>query len=163
MKTGKVDEFSAFAEASLPSLMRLAWMLNRDRQRAEDLTQEALVKIWLAWRKREIGNPMAYARTVLIRCSIDERRRRSSGEVPTEIPDFAGGSTEDAHITSLTLRNALQHLGATDRAIVVLRFYVGLSSEEIAQEVGLTSGAVRTRLTRATSQLRTQLGSAYTP
>jgi DNA-directed RNA polymerase specialized sigma24 family protein len=85
------DDFEEFAIARTPHLYRTAWLLAGDRHHAEDLVQEALAKMFRAWRGlSRIENPAAYAQTVLTQIFISQRRRRSWSERPTSaLPDTA--------------------------------------------------------------------------
>jgi len=58
-------EFSEWARANQTRLTRSAYLLTRDFQRAQDLVQEAMVKVALRWTRLRVGHPSAYARTIL--------------------------------------------------------------------------------------------------
>ena len=86
------DDFTEFAEAELARLRRTADLLCGDWHAAEDLTQIALTKTLLAWRrisKRE--NAHAYAHRTLVNAYLGQRRTRKSGEIPLDtLPDHTG-------------------------------------------------------------------------
>lgn len=69
-------EFTEWASGCQQGLLRAAWLLTGDAQRAEDLVQEALVKVALRWSRLRDGNPTAYARQVVVRDNISWWRRR---------------------------------------------------------------------------------------
>jgi len=69
------DEFSEWAAGSQQQLLRTAYLLTGDLHRAEDLVQEALVKVALRWGRLRVGNPHAYARRVLVNDNISWWRR----------------------------------------------------------------------------------------
>src|SRR5580765_7878901 len=138
-------EFTAFARARTPALYRSAWLLCGDKHTAEDLVQETLAKVYVAWR-RSIDNPAAYAQTTLVRTFISQRRRRSSGELAyADLPDLPGADTAAGSDLRLSLREALGSLTPTDRAVVVLRYLEDLPVEEVASRLGLSAGAVKNR------------------
>lgn len=152
------ETFAAFAHARTPHLFRLAWLLCGHHAEAEDLVQETLTKVYVRVSKRfsaPLDHPGTYAQTVLTRTYISTKRRRSSTELPyADLPD---ASVDDHAATSdikLALNEALAQLKPVDRAVVVLRYLDDLSVDQVAQMLDLTSGAVRSRSTRALSRLR---------
>ena len=68
--TSDAESFTAWATHAQRRLLRTAVLLTGDHQRAEDLVQEALVKVALRWRRLRDGRPEAYARQVLVRDNI---------------------------------------------------------------------------------------------
>ncbi|MFG2588363.1 sigma factor [Streptomyces sp. NPDC048438] len=83
MRQSKEDAFREFAEARMGHLFRSACLLTGgDTHLAEDLVQETLGRMYAVWgRTSRVGNPAAYAQTVLVRCYLGHRRRRSAGRV----------------------------------------------------------------------------------
>jgi DNA-directed RNA polymerase specialized sigma24 family protein len=84
--TGDADAFSAWAASAQRRLLRTAVLLTGDHQRAEDLVQEALVKVALRWRRLRDGRPEAYARQVIVRDNISWWRKHRR-EVLVEPPE----------------------------------------------------------------------------
>src|SRR3954453_10081819 len=115
-------EFTAYALASAGRLRDAAYLMCRDWHLAEDLTQSALTKLYLAWPKVSKAEDVnAYARKVLLRGLLDHRRRRWIGEVATgAVPDAADGEAPDLR---LTLVNSVAELKPIDRAVVLLRYW----------------------------------------
>ena len=152
------EGFEEFARARAAQLYRSAWLLCGDAHQAEDLVQETLAKVYARWRRPfggRIDNPAAYAQTTLTRTFISGRRRRSSGEVPyADLPDSAAADPSSGSDLRLELRELLGGLSETDRAVLVLRFVEDLSVEEVAQQLGLTPGAVKNRSMRALARAR---------
>ncbi|WP_216853375.1 SigE family RNA polymerase sigma factor [Phytoactinopolyspora halotolerans] len=153
-----VEGFRDFAAARGGSLFRTAWWLTGDWHLAEDLVQETLGKVYRRWRGPDgIDNPAGYARTVLVRTYVSHRRRRSSSEVPTgELPDRS--VHDDDAALRLALLEALARLSAKDRAVLVLRYWEDRSLEETATELGMSTGAVKSRSFHALKRLRVVLG-----
>lgn len=150
--------FVEFASARSGSLFRTALLLCGDWHLAEDLVQISLAKVYRSWRRvGASANPAGYARSVLIRSYLSHRRLRGSGEQPwATVPERAGREPDPA--LRVTLLTELAKLRATDRAVVVLRYWEDLSVAETAAELKLTEGAVRNRAMRALGQLRDLLG-----
>ncbi|MEV0276801.1 SigE family RNA polymerase sigma factor [Streptomyces sp. NPDC050610] len=161
MRASDMDGFLEFAAGRSGHLFRSACLLTSgDTHLAEDLVQETLGRMYVAWRRvSSIGNPAGYAQTVLVRAFLTHRRRRSSHERPTdELPDLHA-SCDDATLR-LALLGALGQLSAKDRAVVVLRYWEDRSIEETAEAMRVSSGAVRSRSVRALGRLRELLGGS---
>ncbi|MEU7046218.1 SigE family RNA polymerase sigma factor [Streptomyces varsoviensis] len=162
MRASDVDGFLEFAAGRSGHLFRSACLLTSgDTHLAEDLVQETLGRMYVAWRRvSSIGNPAGYAQTVLVRAFLTHRRRRSSHERPTdELPEPHAADCDDMALR-LALLGALGQLSAKDRAVVVLRYWEDRSIEETAEAMRVSSGAVRTRSVRALGRLRELLGGS---
>jgi RNA polymerase sigma-70 factor (sigma-E family) len=142
--TSDADSFSAWARAAQHRLLRMAVLLTGDHQRAEDLVQEALVKVALRWRRLRDGHPEAYARRVIVRDNISwwrKHRREVLVEPPEGTPVDASGSTE----RRLLLDHALAALTPRQRAVVVLRYYEDLTEQATADVLGVALGTVKSQ------------------
>jgi RNA polymerase sigma-70 factor (sigma-E family) len=157
----EVADFDAFVRARRSALLRRAFLLTGDRHLAEDLVQTALAKVALRWSSVAAkGDPMPYARTVVVRTAIGWRRRRWSGEVPTEpLPETAHGDGLDVTDRRERVRQALLHLPARKRAALVLRFYDDLSEAETAEVLGCSVGTVKSQTAKGLARLRVALGA----
>jgi len=155
------EEFVEFASVRGAHLLRTAYLLTGDRHLAEDLAQEALGKVFVAWRGvARIDNPAAYAQTVLVRTYISHRRRRSAGEVPhAALPETASQETDVA--LRMSLMDGLARLAAKDPPLIVLRYWEDRSVDETASALGLTAAAVRNQSSRALARLREVLGPRF--
>lgn len=159
MRKARADEYAEFAAARAGHLYRSACLLTAgDTHLAEDLVQEALGRIYVRWSRISlVGNPAAYAQTVLVRVFLTHQRRRSSRERATDVlPEVAAAGVDTP--LRLTLLDALARLPAKDRAVVVLRYWEDRSVEETADVMQVSSAAVRTRCVRALGRLRELLG-----
>ncbi|MEU4067397.1 SigE family RNA polymerase sigma factor [Streptomyces wedmorensis] len=164
MRKSRADEFLEFAAARTGHLFRSACLLTSgDTHLAEDLTQETLGRMYAKWgRMTRVGNPAAYAQTVLVRTFLSHQRRRSATERPLgELPDRAPDGGEDPALR-IALLDALAGLAPKDRAVVVLRYWEDRSIEETADVLHVSSAAVRTRSVRALAKLRERLGGSIT-
>jgi len=162
MSREPVEDYAEFAAARAGHLYRSACLLTAgDTHLAEDLVQEALGRIYVRWgRVSRVGNPAAYAQTVLTRTFLAHRRRFSSSERARDsFPELAdAGADPSAQELRLTLLDALARLPAKDRAVVVLRYWEDRSIHETADALNVSSAAVRTRCVRALARLRELLG-----
>ncbi|WP_406278171.1 SigE family RNA polymerase sigma factor [Embleya sp. NBC_00896] len=158
---GGRDGFTEYAEAAAPRLRRTAFLICGDWHLAEDLTQTALEKLYVAWRRVErTGNPDAYAKRVVLNAYLDRRRLKSFGEVPgvdaqalERVPAVGDESAE----LRVTLLAALMRLPPRDRAVLVLRYWEDHSADTVADLLGMSPAAVRARSVRALERLRVLL------
>ena len=152
--------FDAFVTARGPALLRHAYVLTGDRHLAEDLVQEVLARLYLQWhRVAATTSPEGYVRTSLTRQFLSWRRRRSSGERPTEhVPE---GTTPYGGVDAVDdddlLWRLLARLPRKQRAILALRFYDDRSDQQIAEILGVSASTVRSQASRALATLRDQL------
>ncbi len=158
MRPAWEEEFTAFAAASTPALLRSAYLLCLDRGLAEDLVQTALAKLYVAWpRLVRHGALHGYAKQVVVRAFLDERRRPWRREHPAaELPE-GGADPYGAVDERDRLRRAVATLPPRQRAVVVLRVWEDLSVAETAAALGISEGAVKSQLSRAVDALRAGL------
>ncbi|WP_109507819.1 SigE family RNA polymerase sigma factor [Nocardioides speluncae] len=149
------EAFSAWARERQLGLLRTAYLLTGDHQRAEDLVQEALTKVALRWRRLADSNPDGYARRVLVNDNISWWRRRRD-EVPLENADRAtDGPLETEYAERrLLLLAALARLTPRQRAVVVLRYYDDLTVDATAEALGVSAGTVKSQTNLALRRLR---------
>lgn len=162
MSTAEHDrDFEEFVAASARSLRRTAFLLCGDWQRAEDATQDALVKLYLAWsRVVRKGSPRAYAHRAVTTAVIDQARRPWRREVATEtMTDRVGQEVDGPSERRLVVSAALDALPPRRRACVVLRYFADLSVAETATVLGIDEGTVKSQTARALSQLRGSLAA----
>lgn len=154
--SGAPDGFEAFVAETAGHLMRTAVLLCRDHHLAEDLTQTTYAKLFASWRRVTAStNPLAYARTTLLRTFLSQRRLRSSTERPSDsLPDAAAPATD--HPQRLDLLTALAELSPDDRAVLVLRYWEDLSVAETAHLLDIKETTCRARSSRALARLRTR-------
>lgn len=146
--------FADWAAARQRRLVRAAYLMTGDLPLAEDLVQEALVKVCQRWERLRDGRPEAYARTILYRDHATWWRRRREyavAEVRDDRP-VVPGSVEDADV----VRAALLRLPGKQRAVLVLRYFEDLSVAEAAEVLGVSPGTVKSQTHDALRNLRDQ-------
>jgi len=148
-------EFNDFVTGSSRRLAQFALLLISDRHTAEDLVQAALVKAYLNWRTAR-EHPMPYVRRVMLNQRTDWwRRLRGREQVTDELPDGpAFGDIADAQARQDAIVQALRGLTKRERAVVVLRYFEDLPEAQIAAELGIAVGTVKSTLFRALGKLR---------
>lgn len=151
------EDFSAYAGARWPALVRSAVLLGSSLAEAEDLAQATLVRCFLAWSKvRRARDRDAYVYRILVNCYRDSRRRRWWAEKPTaQVPDHRQPDPTEEIDTADAVARALARLSAPNREAVVLRYYVHLGEQQIAEVLRIAPGTVKSRLARALAQLST--------
>ncbi len=157
-RASRDDEFATFMTGSQGTVLRAAWLLVGEAHRAEELAQESLARTYAAW-PRARRDPLAYTRRVLVNLRTDawRRRRREVLVAPDRVPDRA---TYDDGITHRDqLATALGGLTARQRRVVVLRYLLDLPEAEVAADLGISVGTVKSTASRALAQLRSVLGS----
>lgn len=148
------QEFTEWAAGCQRSLLRSAYLLTGDLHRAQDLVQEALVKVALRWGQLREGNPTAYARRIIVRDNVSWwRRRRETAVAEPEGPAPDGVSSDP--VTAMVVRRALLRLTPAQRAVLVLRHFDDLSERETADVLGVSVGTVKSQNAAALARLRT--------
>jgi RNA polymerase sigma-70 factor (sigma-E family) len=146
-------EYSEWAAGCQRQLLRSAYLLTGDLQHAEDLVQEALVKVALRWSKLRGGNPTGYARRIIVRDNISRWRKRRREVRVTEVHDV-GAVSGDPDL-EMVVRRALARLTQRQRAVVVLRHFDDLPEHETAVLLGVSVGTVKSQNAAALARLRT--------
>ncbi|WP_030268320.1 SigE family RNA polymerase sigma factor [Streptomyces sp. NRRL B-24484] len=160
----EVVDFDEFASTRARRLFQVAYLMCGDFHQAQDLVQVTFAKLYASWGRLGRSVPDsgldAYARKVLLRTYLSQRRLRRSGEIPTgSVPDLPdgreGGRTAELRLTLLA---ALRQLPPRNRAAVVLRYLEDQSLESVAETLGCSVGAVKGLNTRGLAKLRELLG-----
>ena len=153
-------KFDDFAAARLSALLRYAVLLTGDREQARDLVQDVLTQALVKWdRIGAVEEPYAYVRRMVTNEHLSWRRRRRVRTVPLDDDPAGLPSPEPPGDEMWELLSALP---ARQRAVLVLRFYEGLSDPEIADVLGCRPGTVRSSASRAYAALRIELTSKTT-
>lgn len=158
-------DFDDFVVARSSALLRTAYLLTHDHASAEDLLQTALTKAWFAWGRID-GNPEAYVRRILVNTYATWWRRKWNGEMATEeLPERHDDQVSDAGdqvSAAQDLWQAMERLPRRQRAVVVLRFFEDLSVAETADQMGCSTGTVKSQLSKALAKLRIDPALALT-
>ena len=146
------DDFVEWVVAHRTRLLRSAFLLSGDLAAAEDLVQEAVIKVAQRWDRLRTGYPTAYARTIIARDHATWWRRRQ--EVPVVEVRSDDRSAEVDIPTRHVLLDALARLPMRQRAVVVLRYFDDLTERETAEILGITIGTVKSQAYDALRRLR---------
>jgi RNA polymerase sigma-70 factor (sigma-E family) len=152
------DSLTLLYTAHYRGLVRLAAYLTNDRDAAEEIVQDAYVKVLGRWGGlRDLDKGEAYLRQTVVNLSRSRLRHRSVVErhAPAPMPDTA--SAESGALTQLdrsAVVRALHDLPRRQREALVLRFYADLSEAQTAYAMGISAGAVKSHTSRGMAALR---------
>ncbi len=137
--------FDSFFNDTWPRLQAQAYVLTGSHEQAQDLTQEALLRVWKNWdRVSTLDNPEAWTRRVLHNLCIASwrasRRRGTKHDVPehAEIPD--------SHIE---IAQVMRSLPGNQARALLLHDGLGLTTAAVALELGVPEGTVKSWLSRS--------------
>lgn len=144
-------------------LVRLAALLLADRSMAEELVQDAYVKLHERWsRLRDPDRALGYLRTSVVNAARSAQRHRGVAErylarwrPPPDAPSAEAGAL--GTLEHETVVAALRALPTRQREALVLRYYLDLSESEIADAMGISRGAVKSHAARGIAALRQSL------
>lgn len=163
-RSGAQDAFAEFVVANTQPLLRLARALTGNHHDAWDLVQEAFARTGERWN-REIAQPGAYARTVMVHLNID-RLRRLRREIPVFAPHDSTRHEEafNAPDTGMDadLLQALAMLSPRQRTAIALRYVEDLDVAGIAERMRCSEGTVKSQLSRGTARLKERLAAGRT-
>src|SRR5262249_52157038 len=155
-KAGRLADFEAFVTADMPRLLGYAHALTGNRQAADDLVQEALIRTGLSWHRiRQHELAAAYVKNTILRLYLNQRRGkfREYVDIDTVDPSVAEPGYERIEHQD-DLRQALAQLPPGMRAVLVLRYLEGMPDAEIAQLLKCSKGTVRAQAFRGLAKLR---------
>lgn len=153
------DEFEVFFRREYRQVVGLAFVLCGDRQRAEDLAQEAFAAAHRDWKR--IGGyerPGAWVRRVVANRAVSLRRRRAAEA--RALFRFGGQRAASEQVLpddDERVWEAVRALPRRQAQVVALCYLEDLSTAEIAAVLGFTEGTVKTHLRRARASLARRL------
>lgn len=165
-RAGDRDAFDHLAMRVVDRLYRVARLILRDTERAEDAVQEALVRCWRDLPSlRDADRFEAWLNRLLMRAINDEFRaqtRARSAVTLLRLEPSTHDSTEEVAVRE-QLDRGFRRLSVEHRAVIVLRLYLGLSLEETATTLGIPAGTAKSRLHYATAAMRDALEADARP
>ncbi|GAA3536435.1 SigE family RNA polymerase sigma factor [Amycolatopsis ultiminotia] len=154
------DEFAEFVRACSHRLTHAAYLLTGDRHQAEDAAQTAFTRTYAAWSRVRRKDPYAYARRVLTNHVIDAWRRPIREYATEQLPEReAMPDVAQAVAQREWLSTALARLTVRERAVIVLRHFFDLPEHQVATELGVSVGTVKSTNSRALAKLRVDAGT----
>lgn len=146
---GDIEEFYV---ASYSRLVAVVGSIAGSREAGEEAVQEAFVRLLPRWdRVAAYQDPEGWVRRVAMqRLSSSRRKIRNSLSALALLRPHAHPSSSDL---SETVRSGLRQLTLAQREVLVFHYYLGLGVEEVADELGIPVGTVKSRLQRGRANL----------
>jgi RNA polymerase sigma-70 factor (ECF subfamily) len=165
---GDLDAFSDLTAGTTNRLFGAARLILRDDEHAADAVQDALLQAWLDLRGlRDPDRFDAWLHRLLVRaCYRAARRGRQREVVELALDATLEPMTPDAQRAVAVhdqLDRGFRRLSADQRAVIVLRHYLGLSLAESAEALAIPLGTMQSRLSRATQAMRAALEADERP
>lgn len=159
--------FQMLVERHLPAVISVARRMLRDDTEAEDIAQEALLKLWQGGARLEVGasGVRPWLRRVTTNLSIDRIRSARRTDVTDEVPDQPVAPTQLDGLVQDDLAGrvdaVLRGLPDRQRQALVLFHYEGMSQSQVGEVLGVSDEAVESLLSRARRALREQLKAEW--
>ena len=158
---GDREAFEMIIPTQSRTLFAIAYGILQNREEAEDVVQDSLVKAWKTrWRVRDPEKFPAWLATIARHRAHDLLRRRRTISLPPETIETNEPERPDTAAIDQRLHSALATLPELHRAALTLRYFERLDYRTIENTLGLTNGALRGILGRALASMRKQLRPA---
>jgi RNA polymerase sigma-70 factor (ECF subfamily) len=160
---GDQPAYRTLTRRHLPAMLGLARRVLGNTADAEDVVQEAMLRVWThAPRWQPLAAFRTWLTRVVVNLCLDRKRRRPwvALEAAGEIVDPTPGVTEKAEQTERerSLAAAVAELPARQRAAIMLTYSEGMSNAQVAEILDTSVSAVETLLVRGKQNLRARLG-----
>ncbi|MEX1343445.1 MAG: RNA polymerase sigma factor [Candidatus Limnocylindrales bacterium] len=159
--------FARLADAVYGRFQQLAFRILRDRELARDATQQATLSMWRKLPQlRDPARFEAWAyRTLVNECYTESKRRRRS--LPAVAQDEVREPSVEERYGTVADRDQLERafgrITLDQRVVLVMRHYLGLSTDAIAEALGVPAGTVKSRLDRGLRGMRRALEADARP
>jgi RNA polymerase sigma-70 factor, ECF subfamily len=167
-RKGDHDAFAELAGAAISRLDATAWLMLRDKDRATDAVQNALVR---AWRDlptlRDPDRFDAWLHRLTVNACIDEIRRVRRTRLDVDVTDLSNLPSVADATSAIADRDQLERgfrrLEPEERAVIVLHHYLDLPLPEVAATLGIPLGTTKSRLYRGLKTMRAALDADARP
>ncbi|MGG4493256.1 sigma-70 family RNA polymerase sigma factor [Brevibacillus reuszeri] len=155
--------FEEVMQAYLKKVLRLVYLIVKDRSNAEDITQEVFLK---AYKNLGSFREESSMQTWIYRIAVNEAKKHLRSWSFRKLfykPDVDAGIVEDTALAVILSEHRIRfarhvmELSSSYRQLIVLHYYEELSVEEVADILGISTGAVYTKLHRARQKLKERL------
>jgi RNA polymerase sigma-70 factor (sigma-E family) len=155
MRRTDEEAFRAFVTERQTVLRRRAFLLCGNWADGDELVQEALARVYVAWPRITPGAESAYTRRTMMNVYLNDQRKRRREVLTDQTPEPA--VTDHDRELALTLTELLKDLPDKQRAVIVLRFWEDLTVPQIAECTGVAEGTIKSQISRALAALRNRL------
>lgn len=165
--SGDASAFRTLTDRHLPTVTAIARRMLRDNAEAEDVAQEAFLRLWRAGTSLEIGasGVRPWLRRVVSNLCIDRVRGRQKLSVVEELPEVPEAPRQLAALEERDMQRrvdaCLKALPERQRLALTLFHYEGMSQSEVASVMEISEEAVESLLGRARRQLKGQLQAEW--
>jgi len=161
---GDREAFEMIIRTHSRTLFAIAYGILQNREEAEDVVQDSLVKAWKTrWRVREPEKFPAWLATIARHRAHDIFRKRRTVPLSEQMHEPIESELKDTIALDRQLQSALAALPELHRAALTLRYFEEMDYQSIETTLGLTNGALRGILGRALAMMRKQLRPALAP
>src|SRR5437764_11859977 len=161
---GDREAFEMIIRTHSRTLFAIAYGTLQNREEAEDVVQDSLVKAWKTrWRVRDPEKFPAWLATIARHRARDVFRKRRTVPLSEETIEAIEPAPTDTITLDRQLHSAFAALPELHRAALTLRYFEEMDYQTIENTLGLTNGALRGILGRALTSMRKQLRPALTP
>lgn len=161
VQQGDERAFETLTVSDYPRLFRVAHGVLGDRDSAEDATQQAFVDIWRDIRRlRDPAHYEGWSYRLLVRVCSKEAKRRPRWQTSDELLGERQPQASDPFglvADRDQLERGFRHLSLDHRVVLVLRYLVGMTPDEVAETLEVSRWTVYSRLERATEAMRAAL------
>jgi RNA polymerase sigma-70 factor (ECF subfamily) len=149
------EQFALFYERTCSSLVGLLTSIGGDRAEAEEVAQDAYIKVIQRWSEvSQYDAPEAWLRTVAVRLLIS-RKRRVKAWLRASVRHASGAErhAREPNADRVAVAQALEHLSVAQRSVLMLHHGLDLPVDEVAALLQVPVGTVKSRLARARETL----------
>ena len=156
------QDLAEFCRLRYPALVGSLGLYCGDKWIAEELAQEALVRLWQNWKRvRRLQSPEGWLHRVglnLARSSF--RRRQAEARAKARLATMATGTSMQDSAAILTMREAIVRLPRRKKTALILRYYLDMSFAEVADVMDVPLPTAKSLARRALEDLRDELGTS---
>lgn len=163
MAAGNQQAFAVLVERHIGSVTAIARRMLRDDAEAEDVAQEAMLRLWRTGKSLELGSAgvRPWLRRVVSNLCIDRVRQSARVDVTDEVPEVPEPATQQTGLESADVARrvdtALKALPERQRLALTLFHFEGMSQIEVGDALGISDEAVESLLARARRTLKASL------
>jgi len=154
LSTDRADAVTDLFDAHYRRLVRTAALLVDDRETAEDVVMDAFLGLYRRWTAiRDPDAAYGYVRSAVLNGARSQLRRRRVSRLHERAQPMAEPTTTEDASQRASVMQQLRALPARQRQVLVLRYYLDLSEAEIASQLRISPGSVKTHASRGLAAL----------